>query len=68
MSNIEVRKIMSSESVVCTIGNYPNCDIIRIRGKEISAGVTNFVSLCRKESFEGEIYDKCELAKLIVSY
>tara|TARA_Y100000296_G_C4996412_1_gene167953 strand:+ start:311 stop:436 length:126 start_codon:yes stop_codon:yes gene_type:complete len=29
---------------------------------------SNFVVLCRKESSEGEVYDKCEIAKLMVSY
>ncbi len=70
VSNIEIRKIYPAENeVICNIGNYPNCNVIRLISKE-TAGVdlSNFVSLCRKNSFEGEIYDRCELAKIMVSY
>lgn len=70
VENIEIRKIYPIENEkLCTIANYPNCNIIRIYDKEISGySVGNFVSLCRKESSENQIYDKCEIAKLIISY
>ena len=71
VSNIEILKIYpSSETdVECDVFSYPNCNIINVKG-EVSTGysVSNFVSLCRKESFEGSPYNKCELARLIVSY
>lgn len=67
VSNIAIRKIYPSGDVECNIGNYPDCHVINLRSKEIG-GYSNFVSLCRKESFEEEVYDKCELAKIIVSY
>ena len=68
VSNIEIRKIYPQGDTICTISNYPNCNIIRIREKEISGAgqAKNFISLCRKESFEGEVYDKCELAIIII--
>ena len=71
VSNIEIRKIYPeiSGEVVCTMRNYPDCNIIRIIEENVAGySVSNFVSLCRKDS-EGD-YDKnrCELAKLIVSY
>ena len=71
VSNIEIRKIYpkTDSEIRCNLRNYPNCNVIRMRSKEISGtDLSNFVSLCRKESFEGEIYDKCELAKIMVSY
>ena len=71
VSNIEIRKIYpkSQSEIICDRLNYPNCNIIRLISGEVSGvGVSNFVSLCRKESSEGYNYDKCELAKLVVSY
>jgi len=70
VSNIEIRKLSSSgRSTLCTQGNYPNCEIIRLIDKEIAGfDSSNFVSLCHKEKFEDTFYDKCELAKLMISY
>ena len=70
-SSIEIRKLYPILSVdtECNSGNYPNCNIINIRGEEqggFSDG--NFVTLCRKASKDGDSYDKCELAKLLVTY
>ncbi len=68
VSNIEIRKIYPKGDVMCNLQNYPNCNVIRIRDKEISGTgqAKNFVSLCRKESFNGEIYNKCELGVIII--
>ena len=70
VSNIEIRKIYPmGEGVICTTANYPNCDIIEVKTGEVyGVGVSNFISLCRKESIESYSYNKCELAELIVSY
>lgn len=70
VSNIEIRKIYpKTGNEICNLGNYPDCNIIRMRSKDIIGDyLSNFVSLCRKESFEGEVYDKCELARIMVSY
>jgi len=69
VSNIEIRKVYPRGDVVCNSGNYPDCSIIRLNEKEVSGfDLSNFVSLCRKESDNGEIYDKCELAKIMISY
>lgn len=67
-TNIEIRKIYPEGNVACTRGNYPNCNIINLKSEEIPAEYSNFVSLCRKEAFGGEVYDKCELAKIMVGY
>lgn len=70
-SNIEIRRIYPKidGNVVCDIGNYPNCNIIEII-KTSSQGTyySNFVSLCRKEAKEDEVYNKCEVAKVMISY
>ena len=69
-TNIEIRKIhpKPDEEIICNLGNYPDCNIINLQSKKIPAEYSNFVLLCRKESFEGEVYDKCELAKVMISY
>ena len=67
-TKIEIRTIYpSSPDVVCNFGNYPNCNIINLGG-EINMGHLNFVSLCKKENLDGEVYNKCELAKIWVAY
>ena len=71
VSNIEILKIypVSEENIECDSITYPNCNIIQIKEGELKGySASNFVSLCRKESFEGSPYNKCELARLIVSY
>ena len=70
VTNIEIRKIYPLESNVdCNLGNYPNCNVIKILGSE-TAGYyhTNFVALCGKTSDGAENYDKCEVARLMVGY
>lgn len=71
VQNIEVRKIVpkAESEIVCTINNYPNCNVIRIISKNITGfDASNFVILCRKDTLDGEVYDKCEIAKIMVSY
>ena len=69
VKNIEIRTIYPiSDDKECTLENYPDCNIIRLHDIPIRAEFSNFVSLCRKESLNGETYDKCEIAKLMVSY
>ncbi|MFH1608230.1 MAG: hypothetical protein ABIA78_03785 [archaeon] len=71
VSNIEVRKIYpkTEGEVLCSTGNYSDCNIIRLFPKEVAGfDVDNFVSLCGKESSESGVYNKCELAKIMISY
>ena len=69
VNNIKIRKIYpENQEKECTAGNYPNCDIIKIETGIITSEYPNFVSLCRKESLGDESFDKCEIAKLMVSY
>ena len=71
VSNIEIRKTYpeATNEIICTRANYPRCNLIQIVSEETSGtGVSNFISLCRKDSLEDSSYDKCEIARLIVSY
>lgn len=70
VSNIEIRKINDSgKDISCSMANYPACNVIRLlENSSTGYDYSNFVSLCWKENNEGNIYDKCEIAKLIVRY
>ena len=69
VSGIEIKKILnSSETGECSTENYPNCGEIKILEAVNGTGVSNFISLCRKERIEEQIQDKCEVARLIVTY
>lgn len=70
VSNIEIRKIYPiGDETMCTIATYPDCNVIRMRPKNVTGfDLYNYVSLCRKEYLDGEVYDKCELAKIMASY
>ncbi len=70
VAKIELRKVYPSDgNVVCTESNYPDCNVLNILDKDVSTSPasSNFVSLCRKETNGNIIYDKCELAILMVS-
>jgi hypothetical protein len=71
VADIEIRKIYPKRTgtVTCTSGNYPNCNLIEILSKGTTGTYySNFVSLCRKEMTGGSTYDRCDLARLMVSY
>lgn len=70
VSNIEVQKIYPfEEEIICTNQNYPDCNLLSLRGKENSgADIYNFVSLCHKERDGSGFYDKCEIGRLMVFY
>lgn len=67
ISSLEIIKMYPNEEKECGPENYPECGkITLIQGTGIS--IENFVALCRKD-FDGQrTYDKCELAKILVSY
>jgi len=70
-SNIVIRKIYPpyEEEVLCSLSNYPNCNTIKVYSEKNSgAEASNFVILCRKELLDGEVYDKCEIARMSVQY
>ena len=59
----------SKPDVECTRSNYPNCRTITLINSSESFGIASsaFVSLCRKASEGGQIYDKCILGKVYAS-
>lgn len=68
-TNIEIRIIYPKTSEKeCSLKNYPDCGFINLQSKEIPAEYSNFVALCSKQNFEGDIYDNCKIAKLMISY
>lgn len=68
VDGIEIRKIYPLGSgIECSLLNYPNCDIITLVNST-GIGVSNFVSLCGKINVDGNPYNKCEMAKIIVTY
>jgi hypothetical protein len=56
-----------SELIVCTKGNYPQCDMFLVYDNQVNneRAVSSFVALCRKELENGYTYDKCEIAKIV---
>ncbi len=69
VAKIELRKIYPEGNVLCSEENYPNCEVMKILDKDVNTqpAISTFVSLCRKEATETMLYDKCELARLIIS-
>lgn len=70
IENIEIRKIYPiGEGKECNIANYPDCDVIKMFDKPLAGtALWNFALLCRKEDKDGRKYDKCDIAKIFVSY
>ncbi len=67
VSGIEIKKIYPMGTGECTKQNYPNCGQITLLAPSNGTGVSNFVSLCRKEQ-NNSVYDKCELGRIILTY
>ena len=68
--SIEVIKIGAKGKTECSLGNYPNCEKISLKQDVSGKGIflNNFVSLCRKDNFEEEVYNHCDLGLLRLSY
>ncbi|MCD4666455.1 hypothetical protein K8R47_01445, partial [archaeon] len=72
VNEIKIKRIypVLNGEVKCTENNYPDCNVIEVYsdGSENWNYKSNFVSLCRIEQLEDKVYDKCEIAKLFVSW
>lgn len=70
VSDIQILKIYPQNFEECTFENYPDCGKITLFSENSNSGtyISTFVSLCRRASESGVAYDKCEIAKLMVSY
>lgn len=70
VAKIEIRKIYpSTNNASCTNENYPNCNSLKILNKNVKSLPYDsvFIALCRKQASQSGPYDKCELARLMVS-
>ena len=70
VAKIEIRKIYPNNgNTLCDEENYEGCGVIRILNRNVKTlpSSSSFVSLCRKEIQDELIYDKCEIAKLVVT-
>lgn len=70
VGEIKIRKIYPDNGeIICTDSNYEKCGIIKVLSKKVNLlpPYSNFVSLCKKESDKEEVYDKCELARFMIS-
>ncbi len=69
ITNIKIIKIYPEEDInECTSKNYPDCNKIVLKESTEGFSASSIISLCRKEIFEGESYDKCEIARILVNY
>ena len=59
VKGIEIRKIVPTGT---------DDEVMEVLETEGGVGVSNFVALCKKEPSQGGSYDKCELARIIVTY
>lgn len=69
VQGLQIRTIYpQANGTECTIGNFPNCDVITLIPSSNGTGVSNFVSLCGYYSENGQSIIKCNLAEIIVTY
>ena len=71
IENIEIRKVYPvGTGEECNLATYPDCDVIKMYDKEVTGNALwSFALLCRKaDKGDGRKYDKCEIAKIFVSY
>lgn len=70
VADIEIRKVYpDGGNTKCNANNFEECGVIKILSRNVPSlpSFSNFVTLCAKVSAEATTYNKCELAKLIVS-
>ncbi len=72
ISSLEIRKVypatVPKREIECTTSNYPDCNMITLINKTDSYDRSNYVALCRKEVYNSEIVNKCELGIIVIGY
>ena len=69
LSQLEVIRLDPSLQGECFSGNYPDCKTLSLfQDSEEGIYLETFISLCRRDSYQEEPYDKCEVAKMLISY
>ena len=67
VKGVIVRKIYPKEDEVeCISTNYPDCNLIKLFTDKNSAPVGSFVSWCSKKSLDGNPYNECSLAEIMI--
>lgn len=68
IEGIIVQKIYpSNQNVIeCTRSNYPDCNQIKLFTKSSTAPDSSYVAWCRKQSINGQPFNKCELAIIMI--
>lgn len=55
-----------TDMIKCSSDNYPDCDILVVYDNNVNEKTTStYVAFCRKETDNMNVYDKCEIAKII---
>jgi len=76
VTNIQIRRIYppiiinnQAREVECTNTNYPRCNLINLVSNSNSGyDRSNYVALCRKEKYNDEVVNKCEMGEIILRY
>lgn len=71
VADIEIVKLYPEASqTTCSYGTYPDCKTTRIYSENVpkKPPISNFVSLCRKDVVNEEVFEVCELAKINIRY
>lgn len=75
VKNIEIRKVYPAtippdRTIECTYTNYPRCNYIKLITSPDNTGIkkSNYVALCRKEKYNSETINKCEMGEIILTY
>ncbi len=70
ITSFVVTKIGDEETIPCNEKNYPNCNYYKILDTEPKSEQTveTYVSLRRKEQTNNYIYDKYDIARIIIGF
>jgi len=69
VDEITIIKTYKESNIECEIGNTEECGILNVLpGDGIGNDYFSYVSLCSKVKGEFRLYNKCEIAKLIVRF
>lgn len=67
VGGITIIKTAAETNAECTFEEYQDCGVFNVlEGSRTGRDYVSYVSLCGKERGEVRVYDKCEIAKLIV--
>lgn len=73
VESIEIRTVYpeNTQEVPCTMVNFDSCNYLNVYNKrqdEQASKVSSYVSLCKRTREGDYIYNKCQLAKIIIGY